>query len=122
MTMASFQELLLSFICLALSSIIFHHFFLLRNGPNEPPLVKGPLPFLGCAISLQRNFQSFLLQNRAKWGDIFCIYVAGQRIHIIADPVDGIPALFRNRNFGFGDFSASMRKKQFLNTVEEIQN
>ena len=122
MTMASFQELVLSFACLALSSITIHHFFLLRNGPNEPPLVKGPLPFLGCAISLQRNFRSFLLQNRAKYGDIFCIYVAGKRIHIISDPVDGIPTHFRNRNFGFSNFSESMRRKVFLNTVEEIQN
>src|SRR5277367_4959716 len=120
--MASFQELLLSFACLALSIVIIHHFFLLLNGPNEPPLVKGPLPFLGCAMSLQRDFRSFLLENRAKYGDIFSVYVAGQQIHIIADQVDGIPALFRNRNFGFSEFAETMRKKQFLNTVEEIHD
>src|SRR5271169_4074266 len=106
--MISLQELVLSLIFLAVSSLIVYHFFLLRNGPNEPPLVKGPLPFLGCAMSLQRDFRSFLLENRAKYGDIFSVYVAGQQIHIIADPVDGIPALFRNRNFGFSEFAETM--------------
>src|SRR5271169_6189158 len=120
--MISLQELVLSLIFLAVSSLIVYHFFLLRNGPNEPPLVKGPLPFLGCALSLQRNFKSFLLENRTKHGDIFTIYVGGQHIHIIADPVDGIPTFFRNKNFGSGDFADGMRKKQFLNTVEEIRD
>lgn len=120
--MLSLQELILSLVFLAITSLIVYHFLLLRSDPNEPPLVKGPLPFLGCAMSLQRNFKSFLLESRTKHGDIFTIYVAGQRIHIIADPVDGIPTLFRNRNFGFDDFSNTMRKKQFLNTVDELKD
>lgn len=104
------------------SVTVIHHFFLLRNAPNEPPLVKGPWPILGCALYLQRDFKSFLLKNRARYGGIFTIYVAGQRFHVISDPVDGLPTYYRNRNFGFKDFSETMRRKQFLNTPEEIND
>ena len=106
----------------AISAIIFHHFFLLRNAPNEPPLVKGPWPILGCAFYLQRDFKSFLLQNRARYGAIFTVYVAGRRFHVISDPVNGLPSYYRNRNFGFKDFSETMRRKQFLNTPQEIND
>jgi hypothetical protein len=106
----------------AASAVVFHHFFLLRNAPNEPPLVKGPWPILGCALYLQRDFKSFLLKNRARYGGIFTIYVAGQRFHVISDPVDGLPTYYRSRNFDFKDFSSTMRRKQFLNTPEEIND
>ena len=105
----------LALFCVLVSGAIFHHYFILGNDPYEPPLVKGRVPFLGCLLPFQRDMQSFLLQNQAKHGGIFSIYVAGQRIHIISDPVDGIPAYFRSRSFGFREFAEVMRRKSFLN-------
>ena len=121
-TMLSATEIVVLLFITAASAITFHHYFLLRNGPSEPPLVKGPWPILGCAFHLQRDFKSFLLKNRARYGGIFTIYVADQRFHIISDPIDGIPTYFRSRNFGFQDFSETMRRKQFLNTPDEIND
>src|SRR5579859_2623480 len=118
--MLSFLQILSSIILSILSAAVFYHFVILRAGPNEPPLVKGSIPFLGCALSLNNDFKSFLLENRAKYGSIFTIYVAGQRIHIFSDPVNGIPTYFRNKNFDFKDFANLIRKKQFLNTSEEV--
>ena len=118
--MASVASIILSILCVALSSIAFHHYFLLRNQPNEPPLVKGSIPFLGCALSFQSGFRSFLFECRRKYGGIFTIYVAGKRIHVISDPVNGIPCLYRSHNFGFKQFEDSMRRKLFLNTEEEV--
>ena len=120
--MLSFQEIGLALFCVLITGVICYHYFILGNDPHEPPLVKGQLPFLGCAIPLQRDMQSFLLQNQAKHGGIFTIYVAGQRIHIISDPVDGVPAYFRSRNFGFHEFAEVMRRKTFLNTEEELRD
>lgn len=120
--MLSFQEIGLALFCVLVTGVIFHHYFILGNDPHQPHLVKGQLPLLGCAIPLQRDMQSFLLQNQAKYGGIFTIYVAGQRIHVISDPVDGIPAYFRNRNFGFKEFADAIRRKTFLNTEEELRD
>jgi hypothetical protein len=118
-TMLSLQ-IVLSLICVAVTAAIFYHFIFLRNDPNEPPLIKGNIPFLGCAIPFGRDMQSFLLQNQAKHGSIFTLYVGGKRIHIISDPVEGIPVHFRHKNFGFTEFAEMMRRKQFLNTKEEL--
>lgn len=112
----------LSFLCVVVTGAFFYHFVLLRSDPNEPPLVKGLLPFLGCAIPFQRDMKSFLLKYQAKYGGIFTIYVGGKRIHIISDPVEGVPTLFRGKNFGFLEFAEMMRKKQFLNTEEEVKD
>jgi hypothetical protein len=120
--MLSFQEIRLALFCVLVAGVIFHHYVILGNDPHEPPLVKGKLPILGCVIPLQRDMQSFLLHNQAKYGGIFTIYVAGQRIHIISDPVDGVPAYFRSRNFGLREFAEVMRRKTFLNTDEEVRD
>jgi hypothetical protein len=120
--MLSLQEIGLALFCVLVTGVIFHHYFILGNDPHEPPLVKGQLPLLGCAIPLQRDIQSFLLQNQAEYGGIFTVYVAGQRIHVISDPVDGIPTYFRSRNFGFKEFEATIRRKTFLNTEEELRD
>lgn len=115
-------QILLSLLTVVITGSIFYHFVFLRNDPNEPPLVKGSIPFLGCAIPFQRDIKSFLLQNQAKYGGIYTIYVGGKRIHIISDPVEGVPALFRHKSFGFMEFAEVMRKKQFLNTEEEVRD
>lgn len=120
MTTILFIQIVLSLICVAVTAAIFYHFVLLRNDPNEPPLIKGNIPFLGCAIPFGRDMQSFLLQNQAKYGSIFTLYVGGKRIHVISDPIEGVPAHFRHKNFGFAEFAEMMRKKQFLNTEEEV--
>jgi hypothetical protein len=63
----SLEQLAIGFLCIVFAAI-FHHIFILRNGPDEPPLVKGPLPFLGCALPLQSDFKSFLMQNAENMG------------------------------------------------------
>ena len=81
--MLSFQEIGLPLFSMLIIFVIFHHYFILSNDPHEPPIVKDPLSFLDCEIFMQRDMRSFLLQNQAKYGGIFTIYVAGQRIHVI---------------------------------------
>ena len=118
--MLSTLELVVSVVVLFISIVFVHHFLILRSGPNDPPLVKGPWPILGCGLDLQRDMKTFLLENRAKYGGIFSIYVFGSRIHVVSDPVDGIPTFFRSKNFGFTEFSNTTRLKAFVNTKEEV--
>jgi hypothetical protein len=120
--MASTAEIVVATLLLVLSTAFIHHYFILRSGPHDPPLVKGPWPILGCALEMQRDMKTFLLENQAKHGGIFSVYVLGARIHIVSDPVDGVPMFFRSKNFGFNEFANMMRFKSFLNTKEEVED
>src|SRR5271170_5256869 len=120
--MPSILEIVLSLLFVSITGAFFHHYFILRNGPNEPPLVKGPIPLLGCGLSLGRDMKSFLIENRVKYGGIYTLYVLGKRIHIISDPVEGVPFYFRSKNFELEEFANTLRKKLFLNSEEELKN
>lgn len=118
----SLQAIGVSLIAILISGAILYHFLIVHDNPNEPPLVKGPIPILGCALALQRDFKSFLFRNRARHGDIFSIYIVGKRMHVISDPIDGIPTHFRNKAFRLDEFASLIRRKQFLNTEEELEH
>jgi hypothetical protein len=94
---SSFQvQLIPHYLALFILIAFAYHFLFVTNGPNEPPLVRGIIPFLGVAPSFLRNPEPFLLDCQKRYGDIFTIYIAGRRMHIIADPINGIPAVYRN--------------------------
>ncbi|XP_053723581.1 prostacyclin synthase isoform X1 [Synchiropus splendidus] len=54
--------------------------------PNEPPLDKGLIPWLGHALSFGKDAPRFLAQMKAKHGDIFTVRVAGCYVTILLDP------------------------------------
>ena len=94
---SSFQvQFIPHYLILFVAVTFAYHFLFITNGPNEPPLVRGFLPFLGVAPSFLSNPEPFLLDCQKRYGDIFTIYVAGRRMHILADPINGIPAVYRN--------------------------
>ena len=80
----------------ALLALLGYHFVWLSNSPSEPPLIKGPIPILGVALSFGRDPERFLLNCQRQYGDTFSLYLAGKRVHVICDSIDGIPAVFRN--------------------------
>ncbi len=89
---------------LALFALLFlHHIVLLRPSTTQsPPLIRGPLPFIGCALSFLRNPEPFLLKSQSVHGPLFTLYIAGKRLHVITDPIIGIPTVYRNyRQFPF---------------------
>uniref|UniRef100_A0ACB8FVP1 Uncharacterized protein n=1 Tax=Sphaerodactylus townsendi TaxID=933632 RepID=A0ACB8FVP1_9SAUR len=57
-----------------------------KRGPNEPPLDKGLIPWLGHGIGFQKNPVEFLAKMRKKHGDIFTVLVGGIYIHFMMDP------------------------------------
>lgn len=106
---SSFRLQLIPYYLLSIFLIaLAYHFLFVTNGPNEPPLVKGIIPFIGVAPSFLTNPEPFLLDCQKRYGDIFTIYVAGRRMHIIADPINAIPAVYRNfKTFTFQILSNS---------------
>ncbi|XP_015667876.2 5-beta-cholestane-3-alpha,7-alpha-diol 12-alpha-hydroxylase-like [Protobothrops mucrosquamatus] len=58
-----------------------------RRQPNEPPLDKGLIPWLGHALHFRNNNLDFLQSMQKKHGDIFTILIAGQYFTFLMDPL-----------------------------------
>ena len=72
-----------------------YHIVFIERGPSEPPLIKGYFPFIGAAPQALLSPAEFLLSCKRRYGDIFTVYALGSRVHIVSDPIDGVPAVFR---------------------------
>ncbi|XP_043927701.1 5-beta-cholestane-3-alpha,7-alpha-diol 12-alpha-hydroxylase-like [Protopterus annectens] len=77
-------------IFLAVLLLIFSRHFLFgifrQQGPNEPPLDKGPLPWLGHALEFKKDIPKFLLRMQRKHGDIFTVQLGGYYFTYLMDP------------------------------------
>ncbi|XP_072543172.1 5-beta-cholestane-3-alpha,7-alpha-diol 12-alpha-hydroxylase-like [Salminus brasiliensis] len=57
-----------------------------RRRPGEPPLDKGPLPWLGHVIEFRRDTAKFLERMKKKHGDIFTVQLGGFYFTFLTDP------------------------------------
>lgn len=57
-----------------------------RRRDGEPPLVRGRLPFFGCAIEFGRHAGDLLAACQREHGDVFTLLVAGERMTFVLDP------------------------------------
>ncbi|XP_041804861.1 cytochrome P450 7B1 isoform X1 [Chelmon rostratus] len=53
---------------------------------DEPPLIKGWIPFIGKALEFGRDAHTFLEEQKKKFGDIFTVHIAGKYMTFIMDP------------------------------------
>ncbi|KAK9235621.1 cytochrome P450 [Lipomyces kononenkoae] len=88
-------EFLVSVVAILVSGIILQH-LLLSATSDEPPFIRGPIPFLGAALSFARDPRPLLHRLQKKYGWIFTVYVAGQRITILSDPIFGNRQVWNN--------------------------
>ena len=65
------------------------------RGPDEPPVVRGWVPFLGCALPFGRDAPAFLRRCQERHGDAFSLYLLGRRMTFLLDPRD-YPLVFKN--------------------------
>lgn len=65
------------------------------RAPNEPPVVSGWIPFLGCALPFGRDAPTFLRRCQVRHGDAFSLYLLGRRMTFLLDPRD-YPLLFKH--------------------------
>ncbi|KAG8447072.1 hypothetical protein GDO86_014500 [Hymenochirus boettgeri] len=54
--------------------------------PNEPPLDRGVVPWLGHALEFGKDSAEFLTQMKEKHGDIFTVEIAGKFVTFLLDP------------------------------------
>jgi Cytochrome P450 len=75
---------------------VTYHVLVVERRSDGPPLVKGWIPFVGVGLTYVSNPERFLMKCKQRYGDIFTLYMGGKRFHVISDPVNGVPTVYRN--------------------------
>ncbi|NXH73563.1 CP8B1 hydroxylase, partial [Hydrobates tethys] len=57
-----------------------------RKRPNEPPLDKGTIPWLGYVLDFRKDSSEFLKRMQRKHGDIFTVLIGGYYFTFVMDP------------------------------------
>lgn len=100
-----------------------------RRRAGEPPLVRGSLPFLGVALPFGRDSTSYVQRCQAEHGDVFTLFIAGQRMTFMLDPLSA-PAVLKAKQLAFYPVShgvltdvfkvPSIRERVDLEAVEAL--
>ncbi|KAM9287698.1 7-alpha-hydroxycholest-4-en-3-one 12-alpha-hydroxylase [Cariama cristata] len=83
--MALWVTLLFTLIASLLGGLYFLGTFR-RRGPNEPPLDKGTIPWLGYVLDFRKDSSEFLKRMQRKHGDIFTVLIGGYYFTFVMDP------------------------------------
>ncbi|NXW34988.1 CP8B1 hydroxylase, partial [Phaetusa simplex] len=57
-----------------------------RQRPNEPPLDKGTIPWVGYLLDFRKDSSEFLKKMQRKHGDIFTVLIGGHYFTFVMDP------------------------------------
>ncbi|KAF1660101.1 7-alpha-hydroxycholest-4-en-3-one 12-alpha-hydroxylase, partial [Aptenodytes patagonicus] len=57
-----------------------------RRRPDEPPLDKGTIPWLGYTLDFRKDSSAFLKRMQRKHGDIFTVLIGGYYFTFVMDP------------------------------------
>lgn len=89
-----------------------------RRRSGEPPLLRGRVPFLGMALPFGRDGMTLLAELRAQHGDVFTLFIAGQRMTFMLDPL-GVPAVLKSEMLRFKPVADDVLVKGF--GIEDIE-
>ncbi|KAG8131738.1 hypothetical protein E2320_009646 [Naja naja] len=82
--------------------------------PNEPPLDRGYIPWLGHALAFGKDAAKFLSEMKEKHGDIFTVQVAGKFITVLLDPLSYEVVLWEScAKLDFGQYARILMKRMF---------
>ncbi|NXG25437.1 CP8B1 hydroxylase, partial [Grallaria varia] len=76
-----------------------------RRRPDEPPLDKGTIPWLGYLLDFRKDSSEFLKRMQRKHGDVFTVLIGGRYFTFVMDP------------FSFGTIVKESRSKLDFRTV-----
>ncbi|XP_071415976.1 7-alpha-hydroxycholest-4-en-3-one 12-alpha-hydroxylase [Pithys albifrons albifrons] len=57
-----------------------------RRRPDEPPLDKGTIPWLGYLLDFRKDSSEFLKRMQKKHGDVFTVLIGGRYFTFVMDP------------------------------------
>ncbi|KAF4088616.1 hypothetical protein AMELA_G00056910 [Ameiurus melas] len=85
-----------------------------RRRSGEPPLDKGPLPWLGHVLEFRRDTAKFLERMRKKHGDIFTVQLGGFYFTFLTDPLSfGSVVKEARAKLDFSEFAKHLVKRVF---------
>ncbi|XP_076001108.1 5-beta-cholestane-3-alpha,7-alpha-diol 12-alpha-hydroxylase-like [Genypterus blacodes] len=85
-----------------------------RRQPGEPPLDKGPLPWLGHVLEFRRDSLKFLERMKKKHGDVFTVQLGGFYFTFIQDPLSFGPFVKESRTkLDFNTFAVQLVRRVF---------
>ncbi|NXU55350.1 CP8B1 hydroxylase, partial [Turnix velox] len=84
--MAFWAILLCTLIALLLGGLYLLGVFR-RRRPDEPPLDKGRIPWLGYLLDFRKDSSEFLQRMQRKHGDIFTVLIGGHYFTFVMDPL-----------------------------------
>ncbi|XP_078695283.1 cytochrome P450 7A1-like [Branchiostoma floridae x Branchiostoma belcheri] len=84
--------------------------------PGEPPLERGPLPYLGVALEFSQNPLGFITSRWKKYGDVFTVRLAGHYTTFVLDPHSLTHAIRNSRVLDFRLFSLELGSRAFGTT------
>ena len=74
--------------------------------------MRGALPFLGLALPFGRDAMGLLERERERHGDVFTLFIGGQRMTFIADPMS-VPAVLKAKRLRFAPIADEVADKAF---------
>ncbi|XP_004580840.2 cytochrome P450 7A1 [Ochotona princeps] len=84
-----------------------------RRQKGEPPLVKGWIPYLGCALQFGVNPLEFLRANERKHGQVFTCKLMGKYVHFITNSLSYQKVLCHGKYFDWKKFHFATSTKVF---------
>lgn len=111
--MAFFVPVLLTLLISVLGALYLLGMFR-RRRPNEPPLDKGVIPWLGYALDFRDNSAQFLQKMQKKHGDIFTAQIGGYYFTFLMDPLSfGSVVKEARSKLGFEEFAHELVARVF---------
>lgn len=72
---------------------------------DEPPLIRGWIPFIGKAVEFGKDAHRFLEEHKRKYGDVFTVHIAGKYMTFIMDPLLYPSIIKHGRQLDFHEFT-----------------
>ncbi|MCO4745231.1 MAG: cytochrome P450 [Proteobacteria bacterium] len=83
-----------------------------RRAVDDPPHTPGPLPWLGVAIQYGKDAGAMLTRLRAEHGDTFSVFLAGDRVTFVTNPLD-YQAVLACRDLDFHELANDISSMAF---------
>lgn len=83
-----------------------------RRRDGEPPLIRGFVPYVGVAVAFGKDATSFVQRCQAEHGDVFTLFIAGNRMTFVLDPLS-VPAVLKAEHLSFHPVSDAVLERAF---------
>lgn len=99
--MVSSETIIFGLVIAAIGAVVYHS---LLSPLGSAPFNKGKVPVLGVALSFVASPTKFLEKQRRNLGWIFEVYLVGQRMTLLSDPISGNKQAWTSRDLSLIHF------------------